>query len=142
MKTIDKIQKGKKIGEGTYAVVYSGSLLLAEAVESIPVAIKKIKVGAFKDGMDLSAIREIKTLKETCHQNVVKLYQVFAKKFNLNLVLEFLESDLETIIKQKTVSFGSADIKSWMLMAMKGLYHVHSLFILHRVTIEIYINGF
>ena len=129
------IEKGKKVGEGTYAVVYAGSLTLPNSTEKISVAIKKIKAGAFKDGLDLSAIREIKALKETHHQNVVKLYQVFTKKFNLNLVLEYLETDLETIIKQKSVSFGSADIKSWMLMGMRGLFHVHSLFVLHRVIL-------
>jgi cyclin-dependent kinase 7 len=128
-----RIEKGKKIGEGTYAVVYAGSMTVLETNEKILVAIKKIKAGAYKDGLDLSAIREIKALKEMQHENVVKLYQVFTKKFNLNLVLEFLETDLESIIKQKSVSFGSADIKSWMLMAMRGLYHIHSLFVLHRV---------
>lgn len=132
------IEKGRKVGEGTYAIVYAGSVTFPGSNEKLSVAIKKIKAGAFKDGFDLSAIREIKALKETQHPNVVKLYHVFAKKFNLNLVLEFLETDLEIIIKQKSVSFGSSDIKSWMLMAMRGLFHVHSLFVLHRVFF--YIN--
>jgi len=35
------------------------------------VAIKKIKVGLFKDGLDMSAIREVKYLKELHHQNVI-----------------------------------------------------------------------
>lgn len=34
-------------------------------------AIKKIKMGQFKDGLDMSAIREIKTLQELRHPNVV-----------------------------------------------------------------------
>ncbi len=108
------IEKQKIIGEGTYAIVYSGSFVIPETLEKVSVAIKKIKAGAFKDGLDLSAIREIKVLKETQHPNVVKLYKVFSKNSNINLVLEFLESDLEAIIKQKQVTFGSADIKSWL----------------------------
>ena len=35
------------------------------------VAIKKIKVGQFKDGLDMSAVREVKYLKELKHQNVI-----------------------------------------------------------------------
>jgi cyclin-dependent kinase 7 len=37
------------------------------------VAIKKIKVGQFKDGLDMSAIREVKYLRELKHQNVVEV---------------------------------------------------------------------
>lgn len=54
---------------------------------------------------------------------------------DLNLVLEYLDSDLEMIIKNKNVLFSSADVKSWMLMALKGIFHCHQAFILHRVRI-------
>ena len=37
------------------------------------VAIKKIKVGQFKDGLDMSAIREVKFLRELKHQNVIEV---------------------------------------------------------------------
>ncbi|THH10359.1 hypothetical protein EW145_g1399 [Phellinidium pouzarii] len=59
--------KEQKVGEGTYAVVYQGR----EANTTRKVAIKKIKVGQFKDGLDMSAVREVKYLKELKHQNVI-----------------------------------------------------------------------
>jgi hypothetical protein len=37
------------------------------------VAIKKIKVGQFKDGLDMSAIREVKYLRELHHSNVIEV---------------------------------------------------------------------
>jgi serine/threonine protein kinase len=37
------------------------------------VAIKKIKVGKFKDGLDMSAIREVKYLRELQHPNVIEV---------------------------------------------------------------------
>jgi cyclin-dependent kinase 7 len=37
------------------------------------VAIKKIKVGQFKDGLDMSAIREVKYLRELHHQNIIEV---------------------------------------------------------------------
>jgi len=58
---------------------------------------------------------------------------VFSSKTNLNLVLEFLDTDLEMIIKDRTLVFLPADIKSWMAMMFRGLEFCHRNFILHRV---------
>ncbi|KAI8987018.1 kinase-like domain-containing protein, partial [Pilobolus umbonatus] len=123
-----KYQQDTKVGEGTYAVVYKGTSLTSGRT----VAIKKIKMGQFKDGLDLTAIREVKYLQEIRHPNVIELIDVFSHKTNLNLVLEYLDSDLEQIIKDKSLLFMPADIKSWMLMMLRGLDHCHRKFILHR----------
>jgi len=87
--------KDKKVGEGTYAVVYLGKQLTTGR----KIAIKKvrpspppppsptsllvlnpsssrcsqIKVGQFKDGLDMSAIREVKFLRELRHPNVIEV---------------------------------------------------------------------
>lgn len=98
-----------------------------------------IKVGEFKDGLDMSAIREIKFLQELRHENVIELIDVFSTQTNLNIVLEFLPADLEMVIKDRSVIFTPADIKSWMLMTLRGLHHCHRNFILHRVSINIYL---
>ncbi|GAA5990243.1 hypothetical protein JCM11641_001796 [Rhodosporidiobolus odoratus] len=124
----DKYTKDKKVGEGTYAVVYLGKELSTGRM----VAIKKIKVGQFKDGLDMSAIREVKFLRELRHNNVIELLDVFSSKSNLNLVLEFLTTDLEAVIRDKALIFQQADIKSWMLMTLKGLDFCHRNWILHR----------
>ncbi|PVV03785.1 hypothetical protein BB560_001720 [Smittium megazygosporum] len=57
---------------------------------------------------------------------------VFTNKQNLNLVIEYLETDLELLIKDKNLVFISADIKSWMFMMLKGLDHCHQSWIIHR----------
>lgn len=80
----------------------------------------------------MSAIREVKYLQEIQHQNVIELVDIFLASDNLNLVLEFLPSDLEVIIKDKSILFTPADIKSWMLMTLRGVHHCHRNFILHR----------
>lgn len=123
-----RYSKDKKVGEGTYAVVYLGHQLDSNR----KIAIKKIKVGHFKDGLDMSAIREVKFLRELRHPNVIELLDVFSNKSNLNLVLEFLDSDLEAVIRDKQLVFQQADVKSWMLMTMKGLDFCHRNWILHR----------
>jgi cyclin-dependent kinase 7 len=64
--------KDRKIGEGTYAIVYIGHYTPEGQSEPIKIAIKKIKLGAYKDGLDLSAIREVTTLQELHqHPNVI-----------------------------------------------------------------------
>ncbi|KAL0090341.1 kinase-like domain-containing protein [Phycomyces blakesleeanus] len=126
--TEKKYQKDLKVGEGTYAVVYRGTQLSTGR----KVAIKKIKMGQFKDGLDLTAIREVRYLQELRHSNVIELVDVFSHKTNLNLVLEYLDSDLEQVIKDKSILFMPADIKSWLLMILRGLDHCHRHFILHR----------
>ena len=77
-------------GEGTYAVVYRGQSLsprspppphhlpvvpAREKTTGRRVAIKKIKVGQFKDGLDMSAIREVKYLRELSHPNVIEVWK-------------------------------------------------------------------
>jgi cyclin-dependent kinase 7 len=96
------------------------------------IAIKEIKTGQFKDGLDMSALREVKYLQELRHINVIELVDVFESSNNLNLVLEFLPSDLEMLIKDRSVLFGPGDVKSWLLMTLRGVHHCHRNFILHR----------
>lgn len=59
---------------------------------------------------------------------------VFSNKRNLNLVLEFLTTDLEYIIRDKALVFMPADVKSWMLMTVRGLDFIHRNGVLHRVS--------
>lgn len=49
------------------------SFIGREAATGRKIAIKKIKVGGFKDGLDMSAIREVKHLRELKHQNVIEV---------------------------------------------------------------------
>ncbi|KAJ2521758.1 TFIIH complex serine/threonine-protein kinase subunit kin28 [Coemansia sp. RSA 1939] len=121
-------KKEKKLGEGTYAVVYMGHHVKTQR----KVAIKKIKLGNMRSGLDMSAIREVKALRELRHPNVIELIDVFSHKTNLNLVLEFLDTDLENVIKDKSLVFMPADIKSWLMMALRGLDHCHRCWLLHR----------
>ncbi|KAI9924161.1 hypothetical protein ASPWEDRAFT_38430 [Aspergillus wentii DTO 134E9] len=127
-----KYIKDKKLGEGTYAVVFLGHL---RTDTSSFVAIKKIKVNAeYKDGLSMDAIREVKYLQELSHPNVIALHDVFSSKDqNLNLVLEYLpRGDLEMLIKDGDIHYGAADVKAWMGMLVRGVWFCHENFVLHR----------
>jgi len=131
--------KGKKLGEGTYAVVFLGHL---RDDPSTLVAIKKMKKVSkdIEEGMSHDAIREVKHLQELQHDNIIALRSVFSSKDqNLNLVLEFLPlGDLEILIKGDQqrkipgVRYGAADIKAWMGMLTRAVWFCHENFVLHR----------
>jgi cyclin-dependent kinase 7 len=126
-----KYSKLAKVGEGTYASVF----LARDTTNGTKVAIKKIKVVSTSDGMDISAIREVKVLRELRHPNVICLVDCFSSGSttqSLNMVLEFLDTDLERLIKDKSIVFTPADIKGWMAMLLRGLEYCHRHFILHR----------
>ena len=131
--TKEKYVKDKKLGEGTYAIVYLGFL---KAEPSSKVAIKKIKVNTeYRDGLSMDAIREVKYLQELSHPNIIALHAVFSSKNqNLNLVLEFLPlGDLEMLIKDNDgVRYGTAEVKAWMGMLGRGVWFCHENFVLHR----------
>ncbi|ODH47202.1 CMGC/CDK/CDK7 protein kinase [Paracoccidioides brasiliensis] len=127
-----KYIKDKKLGEGTYAIVYLGHL---RTDPTSLVAIKKIKLNSeYKDGLSVDAIREVKYLQELSHPNIIALHDVFSSKDqNLNLVLEFLPlGDLEMLIKDRNIQYGAADVKAWMGMLARGVFFCHENFVLHR----------
>ncbi|KAJ2968972.1 hypothetical protein NQ176_g8913 [Zarea fungicola] len=121
-KYVKVFSSGKKLGEGTYAVVFLGHLRSNPAKQ---VAIKKIKVQKeYTEGMAPDAVRELKHLQELSHPNIISLHSVFSSKDqNLNLVLEYLPlGDLELLIRDTdSVRYGAADIKAWMGMLTRAV---------------------
>ncbi|KFY15206.1 hypothetical protein V492_02162, partial [Pseudogymnoascus sp. VKM F-4246] len=128
-----KYIKGKKLGEGTYANVYLGTL---RSDPTHLVAIKKIKIQAeYTEGLAPDAVRELKHLQELSHPNIITLHSVFSSRDqNLNLVLEYLPlGDLEMLIKDvEGVRYGAADIKAWMGMLSRAVWFCHANAVLHR----------
>lgn len=119
------------------------------------VAVKKIKIGSrieAQDGINRTALREIKLLQELSHKNLIGLLgmffkfifccklksmmfvvlDVFGHKSNVSLVFDFMDTDLEVIIKDTSVILTTGNIKAYMLMTLQGLEYLHLNWILHR----------
>ena len=77
-----KYQKIRKIGEGTFAVIYEAKCTETGDI----IAIKKIKMGNVSYGIDISAIREIQALQSLKHPNII---QVFSKSADGGFILHF-----------------------------------------------------
>lgn len=130
--------KLKKVGEGTYASVF-----LAKNVHTgLKVAIKKIKIqtgaGGGKDGLDPTALREVGFLREMNHKNVIGLIDIFSSGTaaggspSLNLVLEFLPSNMESLIHDRSLLFTPSDVKSYMAQLLSALEYIHARGCIHR----------
>lgn len=99
------------------------------------VAVKKIKLGQrseAEDGINRTALREIKLLQELQHENIIGLLDVFGQRSNINLVFDFMDTDLEVIIKDESIVLTPAHIKAYMIMTLRGLEYLHMNWILHR----------
>lgn len=107
-------------------------------------AIKKIRLGKQKEGINFTALREIKILKELKDPNIIELIDAFPHKGNLHLVFEFMETDLEAVIRDRNIFLSPADIKSYLQMTLKGLSYCHKKWVLHRyvVVVRILVLGY
>lgn len=96
------------LGEGQFATVYKARDKNTNQI----VAIKKIKLGhrsEAKDGINRTALREIKLLQELSHPNIIGV-----------------------IIKDNSLVLTPSHIKAYMLMTLQGLEYLHQHWILHR----------
>jgi len=127
-------KKGKRLGGGEFGEVYYGIQLNTNR----DVALKKVK--KMDDGIDFSALREIRFLQEIKSPYIMELLDVFfhqdKSSFNnikyVYLVYEYIQTDLEKIILDRKVSLTNSDIKVYLQMLLKGLKILHNNWIIHR----------
>lgn len=128
---LKRYEKIEFLGEGQFATVYKARDVETENI----VAVKKIKIGSrqeAQDGINRTALREIKLLQELHHKNLIGLLDVFGHMSNVSLVFDFMDTDLEVIIKDNTIILTTANIKSYLIQTLQGLEYLHINWILHR----------
>lgn len=119
------------LGEGQFATVYKARDIKTDII----VAVKKIKLGSrleAQDGINRTALREIKLLQELSHENLIGLLDVFGQKSNVSLVFDFMDTDLEIIVRDNNIVLTPANVKAYTIMTLKGLEYLHQNWILHR----------
>lgn len=126
-------ERGRTLGEGTYAVVYDGF----RKSDGRPVAIKRMKgqsnTSSGTIGVDFTGLREVKYLQSLRRcPHIVELLDTFLSNDVLCLVLEFCPFNLETVIYDKTQVLRTPQQKCYIHMLLKGIADCHDRAILHR----------
>ncbi|XP_061350593.1 cyclin-dependent kinase F-1-like [Gastrolobium bilobum] len=118
----------ERVGSGAYADVYRGRRLS----DGSAVALKEVHDYQ-------SAFREIEALRVLQgSQNVVVMHEFFWREDeNAVIVLEFLRTDLATVIKEASAAangggLGIGEVKRWMMQVLSGVDACHRNMIVHR----------
>ena len=124
-----------KLGEGTFGEVSKARSKRTGAV----VALKKILMHNEKDGFPITALREIKLLKQLDHANILKLEEMAVerskdpkKKPSMFMVTPYMDHDLSGLLENPSVHFTEPQIKCYMIQLLKGCKYLHENKILHR----------
>ena len=124
-----------KLGEGTFGEV---SKARSKKTGQI-VALKKILMHHEKDGFPITALREIKLLKQLDHINILKLEEMAVerpkdvkKKPSMFMVTPYMDHDLSGLLENPAVHFNESQIKCYMKQLLEGTAYLHENRILHR----------
>jgi serine/threonine-protein kinase BUR1 len=124
-----------KLGEGTFGEVSKARSKRTGAV----VALKKILMHNEKDGFPITALREIKLLKQLDHVNILKLEEMAVerskdpkKKPSMFMVTPYMDHDLSGLLENPSVHFTEPQIKCYMIQLLEGCRYLHQNKILHR----------
>lgn len=125
----DKYNEIGELGRGTWGVV-----VLAEQISTgRRVALKTIKSERPEEGINFTAVREIKLLREFKHENVIDLVDVYITvEMAVCLVYEVAETDLDKILKNRAISISLADTKQHLWTLLRAISACHDRWILHR----------
>mmetsp|Transcript_3755 Transcript_3755/g.5603 ORF Transcript_3755/g.5603 Transcript_3755/m.5603 type:complete len:309 (-) Transcript_3755:84-1010(-) len=119
----------RALGQGTWGVVH----MAEQKATGRMVAIKKIKSERKEEGINFTAVREIKLLRELKHENIIELVDCFTSDdLAVNLVYELCYTDLSHIIRNSSIPLSLADIKRHMLSLLRAVEACHEKWILHR----------
>ncbi|XP_070800479.1 cyclin-dependent kinase 13 isoform X2 [Pituophis catenifer annectens] len=135
---VDKFDTIGIIGEGTYGQVYKAR----DKDTGEMVALKKVRLDNEKEGFPITAIREIKILRQLNHQSIINMKEIVTDKVDaldfkkdkgaFYLVFEYMDHDLMGLLESGLVHFDESHIKSFMKQLMEGLDYCHKKNFLHR----------
>ncbi|TPX32416.1 hypothetical protein SmJEL517_g04465 [Synchytrium microbalum] len=133
---IDDYEISNTVGEGTFGLVTVGKNKITGTI----VALKKISMKNEKEGLPVTALREIKILKMMSHPNVIQLLEIATKKADKNksvrgevyMVFPYMDHDLSGIIESDNIKLTPSHIKSYMKQLLEGTAYLHQVRLIHR----------
>ncbi|PAV87544.1 hypothetical protein WR25_24672 [Diploscapter pachys] len=136
---VDKYDLLEQVGEGTYGQVYKAR----DPSTQERVALKKVRLENEKEGFPITAVREIKILRNLDHKNIVKLIDIVTDKasyealrserVNFYLVFEYVDHDLMGLLESRDlVSFTDQQVGVLFRQLVDGIKYAHEQNFLHR----------
>lgn len=137
-RSVDMFERLEVIGEGTYGKVFKARDLLTQQL----VALKSVKLENEKEGFPITAVREIKILRQLQHPNIVNMIEIVTDKQDalefrkdrgeFYLVFEYMDHDLFGLLDSGLLELNNDQIGSFMKQLLEGLQYCHSKNFLHR----------
>jgi cyclin-dependent kinase 12/13 len=137
-RSVDVFEMIAQIGEGTYGQVYKAKDIDTKEL----VALKKVRLEHEKEGFPITAVREIKILRQLNHKNIVNLREIVTDKQDaldfrkdrgsFYLVFEYMDHDLMGLLESGLVDFQETNNASIMKQLLEGLNYCHGKNFLHR----------
>lgn len=99
---------------------------------------KRINTKQEENGFPITALREVKILKELGHANIVNLKEIVTSKEqgafpkDVYMVFEYMEYDLTGVLETKEIRLTQDHVKSWAHQLLSGCHYMHTNSILHR----------
>ena len=128
--TIHDYEKLGRVGEGTYGVVYRGR----EKKTGRIVALKKVRMDKEKDGVPVTAVREMGILMRCrSHPNIVNLLKVVQGRHNaIFLVFEYCEHDIGKLMQTMRFPFKVPEVKTLTIQLISAVDFLHEMHVFHR----------
>ncbi|KAL1690815.1 kinase-like domain-containing protein, partial [Schizophyllum commune] len=123
-----------KLGEGTFGEVHKA---LHSSTNRL-VALKRILMHNEKEGMPVTALREIKILKALKHPHIVPLVDMFVVRSNpkdplsVYMVFPYMDHDLAGLLENERAHLQPSHIKQYMKQLLEGTEYMHKNNIVHR----------
>ncbi|KXN91809.1 putative cyclin-dependent kinase 9 [Leucoagaricus sp. SymC.cos] len=123
-----------KLGEGTFGEVHKA----INKKTGVVVALKRILMHNEKEGMPVTALREIKILKALKHPCIVDILDMFVVRstekdpLSVYMVFPYMDHDLAGLLENERVKLQPSHIKLYMKQLLEGTEYMHRNHILHR----------
>jgi serine/threonine-protein kinase BUR1 len=133
---IDNYTFLEKLGEGTFGEVHKAQDKSTAGL----VALKRIFLHNEEEGFPITALREIRILKELDHENIIPLLDMSVQRGDRSarkrglvyMVTPYMDHDLTGLLENPSVRLSVAQIKCYLLQILQGVNFMHQNGYLHR----------
>ncbi|CDS36905.1 cyclin dependent kinase 1 [Echinococcus multilocularis] len=125
---MERYEKIAQIGEGAYGVVFKCRNRQTGEV----VAIKKFTESEEDPVIHRIAMREIRTLKQLKHPNLINLIEVFKRKKRLHLVFQYVDHTLLNELEQNPKGLKRSQVVEFTWQLLQAVNFCHERNFIHR----------